>query len=60
MSKEILQSVAPCMQTAKRSTVLLARHSSPLIGRISLFLSLPLGTLDTFAIQAKIDEIGKQ
>ncbi len=28
--------------------------------RISLFLSLPLGTLDTFAIQAKIDEIGKQ
>ncbi len=28
--------------------------------RISLFLSLPLGTLDTFAIQAEIDEIGKQ
>jgi arsenate reductase len=28
--------------------------------RISLFLSLPLATLDSFAIQKEIDEIGKQ
>jgi arsenate reductase len=28
--------------------------------RISLFLSLPLGTLDGFAIQKEIDKIGKQ
>ena len=28
--------------------------------RISLFLSLPLGTLDRFAIQKEIDKIGKQ
>lgn len=28
--------------------------------RISLFLSLPLATLDRFAIQKEIDEIGKQ
>jgi arsenate reductase len=28
--------------------------------RISLFLSLPLGTLDSFAIQEEIDKIGKQ
>lgn len=28
--------------------------------RISLFLSLPLGTLDSFAIQREIDKIGKQ
>lgn len=28
--------------------------------RISLFLSLPLGTLDTFAIQKEIDKIGKR
>jgi arsenate reductase (thioredoxin) len=28
--------------------------------RISLFLSLPLGTLDSFAIQKEIDKIGKQ
>jgi arsenate reductase (thioredoxin) len=28
--------------------------------RISLFLSLPLSTLDTFALQKEIDKIGKQ
>lgn len=28
--------------------------------RISLFLSLPLATLDSFAIQQEIDQIGKQ
>lgn len=28
--------------------------------RISLFLSLPLATLDSFALQRKIDNIGKQ
>jgi arsenate reductase (thioredoxin) len=28
--------------------------------RISLFLALPLATLDTFALQRKIDEIGRQ
>src|ERR1700677_3432405 len=28
--------------------------------RIALFLSLPLSTLDSFAIQKEIDEIGKQ
>jgi arsenate reductase len=28
--------------------------------RISLFFSLPLATLDSFAIQKEIDEIGKQ
>ncbi len=28
--------------------------------RISLFLSPPLGTLDSFAIQKEIDKIGKQ
>lgn len=28
--------------------------------RISLFLSLPLATLDTFAIQKEIDQIGQQ
>lgn len=28
--------------------------------RISLFLSLPLATLDTFALQQEIDKIGKQ
>jgi arsenate reductase len=28
--------------------------------RISLFLCLPLATLDTFALQREIDNIGKQ
>ena len=28
--------------------------------RISLFLCLPLSTLDTFALQREIDNIGKQ
>jgi arsenate reductase len=28
--------------------------------RISLFLCLPLATLDTFALQREIDSIGKQ
>ena len=28
--------------------------------RISLFLSLPLATLDSFALQREIDKIGKQ
>jgi arsenate reductase len=28
--------------------------------RISLFLALPLATLDTFALQREIDEIGRR
>ena len=28
--------------------------------RISLFLCLPLATLDSFALQKKLDDIGKQ
>jgi arsenate reductase len=28
--------------------------------RISLFLSLPLGTLDRFSLKKKVDEIGRQ
>lgn len=33
---------------------------SALDRRISLFLCLPLATLDTFALQLEIDNIGKQ
>lgn len=36
------------------------RAFSLLDRRISLFLSLPLATLDTFALQKEIDNIGKQ
>ncbi len=36
-----------------------SQASQALDRRISLFLSLPLATLDNLAIQRKIDEIGK-
>ena len=37
-----------------------AKAFATLDRRISLFLCLPLATLDTFALQKEIDKIGKQ